>query len=123
MRRSGFWFLVVGGCAAVTHGAVLAGLARIMRPELANAIGFLVAFSVSFVGHSRLTFPDPSAPAGQGLLRFGITSLAGFVLNEGLFTVFHAGMGWTVGGSWLIATGLTAVQTFFLGKCWAFRRR
>lgn len=122
MSRAGFWFLAVGGGAAATHGAVLAALAQIIRPELANAIGFLVAFSVSFVGHSRLTFPNPAAPAGQGLFRFAMTSLAGFVLNEVVFATLHAVLGWTVGWSWLFATGITAVQTFCLGKWWAFRR-
>lgn len=122
MSRAGFWFLVVGGCAAATHGAVLALLAQVMRPEWANAIGFVVAFGVSFVGHSRLTFPNPAASAGQGLFRFAITSLAGFASNEVVFIILHAGLGWPVGWSWLCATGLTAIQTFCLGKWWAFRR-
>lgn len=122
MRREGPWFLAVGACAAFTHGAVLLGLSEVVRPELANAIGFLVAFGVSFFGHSRLTFPSATAPAGHGLFRFAMTSLAGFALNEGVFASLHTVLGWSVPWSWLWATGITAVQTFFLGKLWAFRR-
>jgi putative flippase GtrA len=46
--HSGFWFVLVGASAALTHMAVFAFvvfLAPTLWPEIANVAGFLVAFA------------------------------------------------------------------------------
>lgn len=121
LAGSGLWFLVVGAGAALTHAAVFALALPWMRPELANALGFVIAFGVSFAGHRSLSFRGSRTGLRQSLLRFALTALAGFAVNESLFTLLLRGAGWP---SWLAlfaAMGVAAGQTFVLGRFWAFR--
>ena len=122
MVRSGFWFLLVGGAAAATHALVFALTQRLIWPELANALGFCVAFGVSFLGHRHLSFSDAGTGVTQSLLRFAVTALAGFASNEAVFVVL---LRWAAWSAWLAlgcGMGFAAVQTFLLSRFWAFRR-
>ena len=122
LAGSGLWFLAVGAGAALTHAAVF-GLAKPwMWPELANALGFVIAFGVSFSGHRRLSFRDTRTGVRESLLRFSLAAVAGFAVNESVFSLLLRGAGWP---SWLAlfaAMGVAAGQTFVLGRFWAFRR-
>lgn len=121
--RTGFWFLVVGSSAALTHMVVFALVSPYLLPELANAVGFCVAFSVSFAGHRYLSFQDAGTSLMQSLVRFGVTALAGFAANELMFSALLRGLGLPS----LLALGFAlvfaAAQTFILSRFWAFRRR
>jgi putative flippase GtrA len=123
--RSAFWFIVVGGCAALTHLGVYTVCINIFDfiKEAANACGFVVAFFVSFAGHRYLSFKDFKAPAKRSLWRFLCTALLGFFTNEALFTIL-----WRVLGvnSWLalfIAIFCAAACTFVLSRVWAFQSK
>lgn len=121
--RTGFWFIVVGACAALTHMAVFALAHDWMWPELANAAGFGVAFFVSFAGHRRLSFADHNTPLWQSLRRFAVTASGGFVTNELVFVLLLRWLDWP---SWLalfVALVVAAGQTFVLSRYWAFRRQ
>jgi putative flippase GtrA len=120
--RSGLWFLAVGGAAALTHFIVFTLARRVMLPDVANPIGFIVAFWVSFWGHRRLTFTDAGTTAGQSLWRFAVTSLAGFAGNELFFVALYRGLHWPPSLAWFAAAVLAAGQTFILSRFWAFRR-
>jgi hypothetical protein len=121
----GFWFLLVGASAALTHMAVFAFVlfsAPTLWPEIANVAGFLVAFLVSFVGHRRWSFQDASTSLMQSFLRFAATAVAGFVTNEAVFIVLLRVLAFP---NWVALLGgivLSAVQTFVLSRFWAFRR-
>ena len=123
--HSGFWFLLVGASAALTHMAVFALvliLVPTLWPELANVAGFLVAFLVSFVGHRRLSFQDADTSLLQSFMRFAATAVAGFVTNEAVFIALFRVFGLP---TWLALIGgivVSAVQTFVLSRFWAFRR-
>ena len=94
----------------------------LFRSELANALGFYVAFFVSFVGHRRLSFADSLIPLWQSLRRFAVTAVGGFVTNELLFVLLYRGFDWP---SWLalfVALVAASGQTFVLSRFWAFRR-
>jgi putative flippase GtrA len=121
--RSAFWFIVVGGCAALTHLGIYTACVSLLDliKEAANACGFVVAFFVSFAGHKHLSFKDSNAPVKRSLWRFLCTALLGFFTNESVFTVL-----WRVLGvnSWLalfIAIICAAVATFVLSRFWAFQ--
>jgi putative flippase GtrA len=121
--RTGFWFLLVGTSAALTHMAVFALVAPLMWPELANATGFAVAFFVSFAGHRWLSFQDAGTSLWQSLRRFGVTALAGFAANEFMFVIL---LRWLDVPAWLalfVALVFASAQTFVLSRFWAFRRR
>jgi putative flippase GtrA len=122
----GLWFIAVGAGAALTHMLVFAGLhhgvAPHLWPELANAVGFLVAFVVSFVGHRSFSFKDAGTSVRQSFARFAVTALAGFVTNEIIFVLLlrYAGL-WSM-LALVIALVCAAGQTFVLSRFWAFRR-
>jgi putative flippase GtrA len=122
VSASTFWFLAVGSAAALTHMAVFALAEHALLPELANALGFCIAFFVSFFGHRWLSFTDAGTSVGTSLRRFAVTALAGFAGNE---LVFVAGLRWLGLPSLLallVALVFAAGQTFVLSRFWAFRR-
>lgn len=122
MSASTFWFLAVGGTAALTHMAVFALAQGRMLPELANALGFLIAFFVSFAGHRLLSFKDAGTSVGTSLGRFAVTALAGFASNELVFMLLLRGLGWPALLALFTALLFAAGQTFLFSRFWAFRR-
>lgn len=120
--KSGFFFGLVGLTAAAVHTAVFAALRAHLWAELANALGFVVAFGVSFVGHRHFSFADTTTGVGQSLLRFGITALLGFAANELSFVLMWRVLEWPALPSLWIAMVVAAAQTFLLGRFWAFAR-
>ncbi len=121
-RWVGVWFLAVGASAALTHVLVFALTKALMLPELANALGFGVAFFVSFFGHRRLSFQDTTITLLQSLRRFAVTAMAGFICNELVFMLMLRGFGWADMPALLLALVLAAGQTFLLSRFWAFAR-
>lgn len=122
MSASTFWFLAVGGTAALTHMAVFAMTQRLMWPELANALGFVIAFFVSFAGHRLLSFQDTSTSIKTSFQRFVVTALAGFASNELVFVLLLRGLQMLPLLALFIALIFAAGQTFVLSRFWAFRR-
>lgn len=122
MSNSGFWFLVVGAAAALTHMLVFALVQQQIWPELANALGFCVAFLVSFAGHRLLSFRDAHTSVITSLRRFALTALAGFASNEIIFVVLLRALHWPALLALFVALLLAAAQTFVLSRYWAFRR-
>lgn len=122
MKRSLVWFVLVGAAAALTHLGVFAWAQPHLWPEVANALGFGVAFFVSFAGHRLLSFADASTTVAQSFARFVVTALAGFVANEAVFIALLRGLGMTALLALCVALGVAAGQTFVLSRYWAFRR-
>lgn len=122
MSASTFWFLAVGGAAAATHMGIFALTQHHMWPELANALGFGVAFVVSFAGHRLLSFKDASTSVATSLRRFGVTALAGFASNELVFVLLLRGLQLPSLLALFLALLFAAGQTFVLSRFWAFRR-
>lgn len=121
MSRSLLWFLGVGAGAALTHVLVFRALQPHTWPELANALGFVVAFGVSFVGHRWLSFRGAATTVGQSLGRFAVTALLGFATNEAVFALLLRVGGWAPLSALLAAMVLAAGQTWVLSRRWAFR--
>lgn len=122
MNASTFWFLAVGGTAALTHMGVFAATQPYLWPEVANALGFCVAFFVSFAGHRLLSFKDAGTSVGTSFKRFIITALAGFASNEVMFVLLLRGLGMPSMLALFAALVFAAGQTFVLSRFWAFRR-
>jgi putative flippase GtrA len=121
--HSGVWFLLVGSAAAATHMGVFALTKAHLWPELANAVGFCVAFGVSFAGHRRLSFQDADTSFWQSLRRFAATALAGFAANELMFVALLRGLHLPDWLALFFALVFASAQTFLLSRFWAFRRR
>ncbi len=122
MSASTFWFLAVGTAAALTHMAVFSLAQPYLWPELANALGFCVAFAVSFNGHRLLSFTDAGTTVRTSLLRFAVTALLGFASNEAVFSLLLRALDWHPMLALFSALVFAAGQTFVLSRFWAFRR-
>lgn len=122
MNRSTFWFLAVGSTAAATQVAVFGLAAPYLWPELANALGFVIAFFVSFGGHRWLSFSDAGTSVGTSLGRFALTALSGFACNELVFVLLLRVLHWNTLVALVSALVLAAGQTYLLSRFWAFRR-
>ena len=123
--HSGFWFVLVGASAALTHMAVFTVvliLIPTLLPEIANVAGFLVAFLVSFVGHRRLSFQDAGTSVMQSFVRFAATAVAGFATNETVFIVLFRVLVLPTWVALISGIVVSAVQTFVLSRFWAFKR-
>jgi putative flippase GtrA len=122
VNSSTFWFLAVGGSAALTHMAVFALVQHLMWPELANALGFVIAFFVSFFGHRLLSFKDTSTSVATSFQRFAVTALAGFASNEAMFVLLLRWLEVPPLLALFVALVFAAGQTFVLSRFWAFKR-
>jgi putative flippase GtrA len=125
MKSTAFWFLATGASAALTHMGVFALVQHVqpeLWPEAANALGFSVAFGVSFAGHRWLSFKGTSTPMTRSLRRFGVTALAGFACNELVFMLLTRHYAWFALAALFVALVVASVQTFVLSRFWAFQR-
>jgi putative flippase GtrA len=92
-----------------------------MHPFWANLIAFCCALTVSFLGQTRLTFPDSSADGGA-FVRFTVVAVSGLCLNQiivWLVTSLFGGPYWL---ALIIIIGTVPGVTFTLLKFWALRR-
>lgn len=116
-------FIAVGCGAAATHWLVVVAVVSTLHaaPLIANILGWLVAFVVSFTGHYQLTFRHQHAPMWQAIRRFFLVSALGFAVNEASYALLLT----TTTIRYDILLGLVliaiAVMTFILGRFWAFR--
>jgi len=108
--------------AAVTHMAVFKVSEPYLWPEIANALGFCIAFFVSFAGHRLLSFKGAQTSVGTSLRRFAITAVAGFASNEICFALLLRALHWPALLALFVALVLAAGQTYLLSRFWAFRR-
>lgn len=119
------WFVAVGCAAAATHWVVVVFVVGTLglAPLIANVIGWLIAFCVSFWGHYQLTFKQQHAPLAKAARRFFAVSALGFGINEISYAyLLHATpLRYDVLLA-LILIGI-AVMTFILGRFWAFRHK
>lgn len=117
------WFVIVGCAAAATHWLVAIACVSLggLAPLLANVVGWLVAFLVSFAGHYHLTFRAQHAPLWQAARRFFMVSALGFGVNEAAYAMLlhYTSLPYDL----LLAMVLVGVagMTFILGRWWAFR--
>lgn len=81
-------FGLIGGLATLVHLLVAWWVLRMWAegsPFLVNFIAFVVAFQVSFWGHSLFTFRQKGSA-----WRFLLVTLGGFAINSSLLWVFLA---------------------------------
>jgi putative flippase GtrA len=122
VKRELFWFAVVGVSALLVHyGLVTLLLVPLgLAPLLANVIGFLLAFQVSYWGHRRLTFRAGNVAHSQALPRFFAVAALSFCVNETLYFLLLNYTQLNYRSALLIVLFTVALLTFVLGKLWAF---
>ena len=109
--------------AAATHWSIVKLLVDHVGivPLQANVWGWLIAFSVSYTGHQRLTFAAQRAPMRSSLPRFFLVSLGGFLINEATYALLLRLGGWRYDVTLGVVLVGVAVATFAAGRLWAFK--
>ncbi len=117
-------FGLVGVAAAATHLLVAVACVRLFAidPQLANVVGFLFAFGVSFLGQWRWTFGAHAAPLARALPSYFFVALGGFAVNALAYRwlLTHTPLRYDAALA-LVVLGVAAL-TFILSRFWAFRR-
>ena len=112
----------MGAAAALVHVGVFEATRRVLPPEIANLIGFGIAFLVSFYGHRFLSFKDARTSLATSFGRFIVTALAGLTTNEAVFVLLFRVFDWAATPALVGGLLFAAGQTFVLTRFWAFRR-
>lgn len=115
-------FGMVGVVATAVHATVGLGLhnGAGMPAFWANLIAFCCALGVSFLGQTRLTFPDRVAD-GAAFARFAVVALSGLGLNQAIVWMVTSHFGRPYWLSLTIIIFTVPVATFLLLKFWALR--
>lgn len=87
----------------------------------ANAIAFVAAFLVSFVGHFGYSFADQEAEFFTSFWKFIFVGCLGFAFNETVLAVLIFTDILVGGPALLVSTLSAAILTFLLSRGWAFR--
>lgn len=114
-------FVLVGCAAFAMHFSVVSALVPAGLPPLvANVVGFLCAFGVSYFGHERWSFPARMRDSARAVRRFFVVASCGFAFNEVLYGVLLGltGLGYRL--ALFAVLLLTAVATFVASRFWAF---
>jgi len=118
------WFGLVGASAAAVHFGVVWLLVSqgMLAALIANVLGFLLAFGVSFLGHHRLSFAAQQARGRDALPRFALVAVLGFVSNELMYAVLlRWGMEYRL--ALLLVLITVAAMTWLLSRHCAFKRQ
>ena len=111
-------FGLVGGLATITHIAVATVLLYVfpsLHPVAANIAAFLLAFLVSFVGHSRFTFRrDGNLP------RFLVAAIAGLCASNAVLVALLAIGASAIPSLWM-ATLAAPLVVYVISKLWVFK--
>lgn len=115
-------FGAVGLCATLVH--VTLAWALIEQAALngfaANACGAAAAFSVSYLGNARITFPGARGLPG-GAVRYLAVTIVSLVLSSAILA-FVESNGLPTYAYALIVVLTVPPTTFLLAKFWAFQR-
>lgn len=117
-------FGLIGVSAAAIHyvSAILLVELAGLTPLHANVSAFAIAFWCSYFGHRHWTFADRrGGNAVTVFLRFLITALFGFVLNQWLFYLLLTYLNLLYFVSLAIVMVTVATSTYLLNRLWAFR--
>lgn len=114
-------FGVVGLTAAAIHFFTVVSVVQLsgLNPLIANVIGFLVAFQMSYWGHRKWTFQASAMLHRVAVPKLLIVQLANFAANETLFYIFLTlHIPYTI--ALLIVLTILPIFTFLCSKFWVF---
>jgi len=98
----------------------------LLPPQAANAVGFLVSVSVSYVGHTWFSFAGSSKQAGAGralAVRFAVVVALGYALNAFWVALVTQVLEWASGWAGMFIACMTPAITFLLLKYWVYAPR
>lgn len=114
-------FGIVGVGATLTHYTSALVFVELFAVNLflANFWAFCIAVSVSYIGHSKLTFRKPMHRAGA--IKFGVVSISALGLSQ----LVLAGLTWLALLDYklnmLVTVGVIPVYSYILNKFWVYK--
>jgi putative flippase GtrA len=117
------YYAAIGGLAALTHVFIVFQLvSRItMHPLIANIIGFLVAFNVSYFGHKHMTFSRLKDEKELRLMHFFLVACSAGLLNELLYFLILRFTSLNYILALLVVLGSVSIYSFLVARFWACR--
>ena len=121
LAREAGRFGIVGVAATLMHAgmAQLAHSLLAQPPLVANVMGFLAAFVISYGGHYHWTFAS-GVPHGTSLPRFLVVSLAAFMISEFIVWVVTGVMGLSMAVAMATVVGVVPLASFLINRNWTF---
>jgi putative flippase GtrA len=115
-------FAVIGCTAMGIHWSTVVLLVQRwdLPPLIANILGFLLAFQISYLGHYRWTFKATHLSHKTTSVRFFATACLGFFLSESFYALALYMTPLPYELSLIIVLFLISTSTFVLSKFWAF---
>lgn len=114
-------FGVVGVTAMAVHFIVVIVLVTFnCHPLLANLAGFLIAFQVSYAGHSLWTFEITERDHKKHKTRFFTVAALGFLINELSYFFLLKLLSLDYRIALALVLCLVSALTFILSRFWAF---
>jgi putative flippase GtrA len=118
-------FGAVGIFGTVTHFITVIALVNSLKiqPLDANVMAFLVAFMVSFTGHSQFTFGDIDFNYQSALRRFFAIQVGGFILNQVVFYILLTYFHWYYIPALILDLLIVPPIVFVSSRLWVFVHR
>lgn len=118
-----FRFALVGTAVAVLYILLYAGFMALGMPQaIANALAFLVAVAVQYLGQAGLTFDAPWRDRTQAL-RFAAMIGLGLLTSALITGALGPAFGWHALVSAAVVTLVLPIQNFVIMSRWVFSRR
>jgi putative flippase GtrA len=116
-------FGLVGVAATLTHFGVAVTAVRwgAIAPQIANLIGFAVAFGVSFAGQWLWTFAPARTPIAHALPCYLAVSVGGFVANAAAYAALLRLTPLRYDVALALVLIVVAAATFLLSRRWVFK--
>ena len=118
-------FLIVGGLSTLINLGLYALFSRVIFPEgnkvLESTTAFLLSVLFNFAAHRAWTYRSRHIDVVQ-LIRYALVVGAASLLQTALFWLGHERLGLYDFAVIVVATGFTAVFTFFAHKFYTFRQ-
>ena len=113
-------FGVVGVAATIVHLSVaLIAQSRLHHPLLANLIGFLVAFVISYLGHAMWSFKIATGWR-RAAVRFFVVAGSGFLFSNLILTACVSSGLLPPAVALMVSIGVIPVCNYAAARLWAF---
>ncbi|HVM90431.1 MAG TPA: GtrA family protein [Verrucomicrobiae bacterium] len=116
-------FLVVGALSTIINLGLYALFSRWIYPQgnkvVESTLAFLLSVLFNFAAHRAWTYRSRHLSIGQ-LARYAFVVGSASALQAGLFWLGHEKLGFYDFGVIIVATGVTAIFTFFAHKFFTF---
>ena len=117
------YFISFGVTAALIHlGIVFQLVSHVhLHPLIANIVGFLTAFNISYLGHKYFTFSQLEDKKQLSFPHFFIVAASAGTLNESLYFLVLRFTSLNYLFALVLVLGLVSIYNYITSRFWACR--